>query len=165
MFDASLRASTRKTYKTGQKAYDRFILDLAQGVRFPFQHVTISDTKLNLAFYLANLLLRPTITSANTILGYESHVKSLFLEEGCGEHIYNTPFLRKVRRGARNTLPCRADRRGALLLPLLAEHTEFRQVGDKVQSLLRFGTIMGFMAMLRPHTFAQLTPNSFTIVT
>ena len=75
------------------------------------------------------------------------------------------PFLRKMRRGVRNTLPCRADRRGALLLPLLAEHEIFRREGDKIQDLLCFGTIIGFMAMLRPHTFNQLSPASFTIVT
>ena len=112
LFDASLRASTKRTYKTGQRAYDHFVRTLSQGVRFPFQNVPLSETELNLAFYMAHLLLRPTIKSAKTILGYETNVKSLFLEEGCGEHVYNTPFLRKIRRGVKNVLPGRADRRG-----------------------------------------------------
>ena len=165
LFHASLRESTRKSYKTGQRAYDRFILSLKQGDLFPFHSTVLSDTELNLAFYIAWLLLRPTITSASTILGYETHVKSLFLEEGCDESIFKTQFLRKVRRGVRNTLPMKADKRGALLLPLLAEHNAFVREGDDTSCILRFGTIMGFMAMLRPHTFEQLKPSSFTIVT
>ena len=92
-------------------------------------------------------------------------VPSLILEEGRGEHVYNTPFLRKIRRGVKNVLPGRADRRGALLLLLLVGHAAFCREKDQLGSLLSFGTIMGFMAMLRPHRFEQLNPASFTIVT
>ena len=165
MFEASLRESTRISYKTGQRSYDRFIVSLIRGVCFPFHRTVLSDTELKYAFYLAKLLLRLTITSANTILGYGTHLKSLLLKEGCGESVYNTPFLRKVRRGVRNTLPVRADKRGALLLPLLANREAFLPVGDATLCLLRFGTILGFMAMLRPPTFSQLKHPSFTIVT
>ena len=46
LFDASLRASTKRTYKTGQRAYDHFVRTLAQGVRLPFQNVPLSETEL-----------------------------------------------------------------------------------------------------------------------
>ena len=85
LYEASLREATRRTYKTGQRAYNRFITSLAHGVQFPFQRTTLTDTELNLAFYMADLLLKPKITSAGTILNYETHVKSLFIEEGCEE--------------------------------------------------------------------------------
>ena len=53
LYDASLRESTRKTYKTGQRAYDRFLATLNHGVRFPFLQTVITETELDLAFYLA----------------------------------------------------------------------------------------------------------------
>ena len=165
LYDASLRESTRNTYRVGQRAYDRFIATLDHGVRFPFLRNRISETELNLAFYIAYLLLRPTITSAKTVLGYETHVKSSFIEEGCGESIYKTPFLRKIRRGVRNTLPERADKRGALLLPLLTISMRSNRVDSNEYSLLHFATVIGFLGMLRPHTFAQLRPASLTLVT
>ena len=39
-----------------------------------------------------------------------------------------------------------------------------RQPQSNAQALLRFGTIIGFMAMLRPHAFKQFTPSSITMV-
>ena len=53
---------------------------------FPFQRRTLTETELNLAFFMAFLLLEPKITAASTILGYETHVKYMFKEEGCAEY-------------------------------------------------------------------------------
>ena len=165
LYDAALRESSRRTYGTGQRAYIRFISTLQDGVACPFQKRELSDTELNLAFFMAFLLLEPKITAAGTILGYESHVKYQFKEEGCEEYVYSTPFLKQVRKGIRNTLPGKADRRGALLLPLLTAEGYFNPPDSNELSLLRFATIIGFVGMLRPHTFRQLKPSSFTLVT
>ena len=73
LFDAALQPSSRRTYRTGQRAYDRFILSMHNGTYFPFQRRRLGETELNLAFYIAFLLLKPGITKANTILNYTSH--------------------------------------------------------------------------------------------
>ena len=117
LYDAALKESSRRTYRTGQRAYDKFITTMEFGVYYPFMPTTLTDTELNLAFYMASLLLKPSITTAGTILGYECHVKNAFRENGCTEYEYSTQFLKQIRRGIKNTLPAKADKRGALLLP------------------------------------------------
>ena len=92
---------------------------LRKGTHFPFRQMSLSHTELNIAFYMAFLLLEPRIRAARTILNYESHVKFKFKEEGCTEDMYDTQFLRNIRRGEKNTLPSKLDKRRALLLPLL----------------------------------------------
>lgn len=164
LYDASLRATSRYTYRTGQRAYDRFMANMANGRYFPFEPQALSETELNLAFFMAFLLLEPRIRAAGTILNYESHVKFRFKEEGCSEEMYDTQFLRNIRRGVKNTLPSKLDKRGALLLPLLIYNSDFQRSAMDENCLIRFATIIGFMGMLRPHTFAQLTPSSITLV-
>ena len=165
LYDAALRVSSRNTYRTGQRAYDRFMTRLTKGRYFPFEPLVLSETELNLAFFMAFLLLEPKIKAAGTILSYETHVKFSFNEQGCPEELYQTHFLKQVRRGVKNTLPSKLDKRGALLLPLLTYARSFKTGGTDADSILHFSTIIGFVGMLRPHTFAQLRPSSFTVVT
>jgi len=61
--------------------------------------------------------------------------------------------------------PERADKRGALLLPLLTTSLMANRVDSNEYCLLHFATVIGCLGMLRPHTFAQLKPGSFTMVT
>ena len=126
---------------------------LMKGALFPFARRELNGTELNLAFFMAFLLLEPKITSASTILGYVSHVNYQFKEEGCEECVYSTPFVKQIRKGIKNTLPEKADKRGALLLPLLTEKEGLHMEGSWESSLLRFATIIGFIGMLRPHVF------------
>ena len=83
LFDAALCPASQRTYKTGQRAYFRFLGSIYRGVRFPFERRVLSETELNLAFFMAFLILEPTINKASTILNYETHVKYLFRTEGC----------------------------------------------------------------------------------
>ena len=85
LFDAALKPSSRRTYKTGQRAYSRFLEALQDGIHFPFRPLALRHTELNLAFYIAFLLLEPTVRKAWSILNYETHVKSWFRSEGCPE--------------------------------------------------------------------------------
>ena len=165
LFYAALRTSSQRTYRTGQRAYDRFLRTIQGGRRFPFKRRYLLETELNLAFFMAFLLLEPSITKATTILGYETHVKYLFRTEGCPEELWKTPFLRQVRRGLKNTLPSSADGRKPLLLPLIMSRPHFLTVESSEQRLLRFATIFGFIGMLRPHSLESLGPGSFTVVT
>ena len=50
LYDASLKTSSKSTYKTGQRAYFRFIQELNNGIMFSFESRTLSETELNLAF-------------------------------------------------------------------------------------------------------------------
>ena len=86
LFDAALQPSSKKTYGTGQRAYMRFLDKLRGAPAFPFQRRTLGLTELTLAFFIAFLLLEPKINKATTILGYETHVKYRFKEEGCPEN-------------------------------------------------------------------------------
>ena len=84
LYDAALKESSKRTYKTGQRAYIRFTNMMSSAVApFPFQRQGLRKTELTIAFFMAHLLLRPTIKKASTILCYESHVKSWFRKEGC----------------------------------------------------------------------------------
>ena len=165
LYDAALQPSSRKAYRTGQRAYDRFVQSMRGGVYFPFQRRILGETELNLAFFIAFLVLEPRITKATTILGYTSHVKYVFREEGCPESEWKTPFLAQVRKGLRNTLPSQADMRQPLLLPSLITKPVFQLVRTTTERILRFATIMGFVGMLRPNAIRQFSPRSVTMVT
>ena len=76
LYDAALQDSSKKTYGTGQRAYFRFVQEIGRDEAYaPFVPKNLSQTELYLAFYLAFLILKPTITKATTILAYEGHVK------------------------------------------------------------------------------------------
>ena len=91
-------------------------------------------------------------------------MKFLFRAEGCPEDEYSTPFLRQIRTGIRKTLPSLPDDRRALLLPTMTQRPQFYQDDNPTNVLFPFATIIGFVGMLRPHTFEQLNPDSFTLV-
>ena len=87
LYDAALQESSRKTYQTGQRAFARFTKEIygqqETTAQLPFEHRNLGDVELHLAFFMAWLLIQPTITSASTILGYETHTKFMFRSEGC----------------------------------------------------------------------------------
>ena len=165
LFQAALRPSSQTTYKTGQRAYSRFLQSMQGGVYFPFKRRILPETELNLAFFMAFLLLEPSINKASTILNYETHVKYLFRAEGCPTEMWTTPFLRQIRKGLQNILPSHSDSRRPLLLPLIMSRPQFLTVVSDTQRLLRFATILGFIGMLRPHSIEALKPQAFSMVT
>ena len=165
LYDAALKDTSRKTYGTGQRHYFRF----AEEIKFPdalapFRSTHLSKTELSLSFYIAYLMLRPTITKASTIMGYVSHVKYYFRENGCQVEDYTTAFLKQIRRGLDNTYPRQADKRGCFFLPFYIGVEYFVRENGKSQLLIRLATVLGFIGMLRPHTFEQLQPSSFIFV-
>ena len=165
LYDASICVSSRKTYGTGQRAYFRFAEEInSREALLLFLPDSLSDTELHLAFYMAFLILKPTITKASTILGYENHVKYYFLENGCDPIDYNTSFLKQVRKGVKNIYPKLADKRVAFFLPRYIKSTHFTRPKSKAELLVRLATTLGFIGMLRPHTFTQLGPTSLSFV-
>ena len=94
LYDVALKTASRKTYNTGYRAYQRFATEINKPEAFqPFQQQTLEKTELYLAFYIAWLVLKPSISAASTILNYETHVKYFFREEGCDPEEYSTAFL------------------------------------------------------------------------
>ena len=85
LYDAALKDSSRRTYNTGQRAYFSFVLTALRNTAplYPFRRGTLNRTELYLAFFMASLVLKPSISSASTVLGYETHCKYLFRTEGC----------------------------------------------------------------------------------
>ena len=76
LYDSAIQDSTRNQYKTGQRAYIRFATGIdMKGALFPFPRKNLRHTELTLAFFMAYLVLKPTIKKASTILNYETHVK------------------------------------------------------------------------------------------
>ena len=130
----------------------------------PFRPRHLAKTELTLAFFMASLLLKPTINVGKTIRGYETHVKYWFRTEGCPKDAYATPFLSQIRTGISKTLPSCPDERAALLLPNLIDSNQFLRPRGRDDMLFRFATVIGFIGMLRPHTFDQLGPSSFVFV-
>ena len=124
----------------------------------------LSRTELYLAFYIAYLVLKPTIKKGSTILAYEGHVKYLFREQGCPADAYNTPFLGQLRKGVKNVFPAQADKREAFFLPLYYNRPLYLTPKSKTEHLARLATVLGFFGMLRPHTFSTLGPHSFVFI-
>ena len=76
LYDAALQESSHNQYRTGQRAYLRFVSGLlSSGYLLPFARTRLTKTELTLAFFIASLVIRPSITKAATILSYETHVK------------------------------------------------------------------------------------------
>ena len=138
IWEAALQESSRKTYGTGQRAYSRFMKTLRNGTHFPFKRLSLSQTELNIAFYIAFLLLEPRIKKASTIMNYASHVKSQFRSEGCPEEEQCTPFLGQIRKGIKNILPVSPDGRRPLLLPQVVHNEQFDNPANEDHRLLKF---------------------------
>ena len=76
LYESAIQESSRKQYGTGQRAYLRFVAGITTpGYLLPFHQRQLQRTELMLAFFMACLLLKPSITRATTILAYETHVK------------------------------------------------------------------------------------------
>ena len=165
LYDAALKDSSKRTYKTGQRAYLRFTEEVNKKEALaPFHPQSLNKTELYLAFYIAYLVLRPTIKKGSTILAYVGHVKYLFREQGCPPEAYGTPFLGQVHKGVKNVFPIQPDKREAFFLPLHFQHPNFAKAATKPDYLLRLATELEFFGMLRPHTFTTLGPQSCTFV-
>ena len=112
---------------------------------------------------MAHLVLKPSIKVGSTIAGYVVHVKYGFRAAGCEPSIYDTAFLRQVKKGVEKSFPSGPDKRQPFLLPQNTNQLAFLRP-TKYTILSKVATIPGFIAMLRPHTFSQLSPSSFTFV-
>ena len=76
LYDAAIQETSRAQYRTGQRAYLRFINKIPNhGCLLPFPRTRLQKTELVLAFFMASLVLKPSIKKATTILSYETHVK------------------------------------------------------------------------------------------
>ena len=154
LYDAALKESSKRSYGTGQRAFIAFVNSwlLPSAPLFPFVRQRLTLTELYLAFFMATLVLKPSISVASSILCYESYCKYLFRSKGCHPSAYDTAFLGQLRKGIRNTLPSLPDRRSAFILPRYINDPMFTHATSRKEILTRFLVIIGFVGMPRPHT-------------
>ena len=166
LYDAALAESSKKTYKSGQRAYSRFLTKLPIFHRqLPFLPCLLSELELRLAFFIADMVLDVPPKAASTMRGYMTHVKYQFREQGCDPDLFESAFLRQLLRGVDKSFPTDKDKRIAFLLPEYIGNPAFMCRSDREHRRLRLATILGFIGMLRPHTFNQIELDSLTIIT
>ena len=87
-----------------------------------------------------------------------------FREDGCDPGCYNTPFLNQVRCGVKNIFPQHPDARKPFLLPKYLTSSVYTAVSTRKGIVPRFAAILGFIGMLRPHTFTSLKASSLCFI-
>ena len=75
--------SSKRTYGTGQRAYLKFSSEFkSKTVLAPFVSQSLNNTELHLAFYMAFLILKPTITKSTTIIAMLDTLNTFFTNMG-----------------------------------------------------------------------------------
>ena len=120
------KASTTRTYKTGQRWWAKFTAAYPAIKTHPFTRLSVQEHELALAFFAAHLALQPTIERGTTVAAYLTHVRAEWRQAGCPEKRLKSPFVALVTRGIRRALPATPDSRHAFLLlscspPLISE--------------------------------------------
>ena len=93
---------------------------------------------------MESLLLKPSIKRASTILVYKTYVKRNYRKGGCHPYVYNTAFLKQVRKGLRKTLPSPRDFCFAFILPKYLHALIFQFTSTEASCFLHFATIIDF---------------------
>ena len=133
--------------------------------RLPFIPRRISELELSLAFFVADMVLDVPPKAASTMRGYLVHVKYHFRAAGCDPELFESVFLRQVLRGMDKSFPTDKDRRIAFLLPEYISNPVLQCNDRRATRMLRLATVLGFIGMLRPHTFNQIQLSTCTIIT
>ena len=94
-----------------------------------------------------------------------THVKFQFRKQGFDPDLFESVFFRQLLGGLDKSFPTDNDKRIALLLPEYIKNPVFMCRSDREYRRLRLATILGFIRMLRPHTFDQIRLESFTFIT
>ena len=110
------KASTTRTYKTGQRWWARFTAAYPAVRTYPFDQLSVQEHELALAFFAAHLALQPTIKCGTTVAAYLTHVRAEWRQAGCPEDRLSSPFVALVTRGIHRALPATPDSRHAFLL-------------------------------------------------
>ena len=96
-FQAALHLSSQKTYMTVLRAYTRFMNSLRGGVYLPFKRRILPETELQRVFFMALLLLKPTIMKASTILNHKTlwsiHFGLKDVLQSCARHRFCATFV------------------------------------------------------------------------
>ena len=165
LYESALAPSSRRTYRSGKRAYDRFIMKLPANIRrLPFIPRQLSELELSLAFFVADMVLDVPPKAASTMRGYLAHVKYHFRAAGCDPELFESVFLKQLLSGMDKSFPTDKDKRIAFLLPEYITNPVLECNNQGANRMLRLATVLGFIGMLRPHTFNQIQLASCTII-
>ena len=112
----SWKRSTTRSYGTGQRKWAAFTLRYPSVPYLPCPTIPIARHELALAYFAAHVALTPSITRGTTVASYLSHVRTLWRNAGCPEHLLDSVFVGRVMKGIRRALPAAPDSRHAFLL-------------------------------------------------
>ena len=159
------KASTTRTYSTGQRHWQQFTTKFPGISLFPHPRAALQEFELALAFFAAHLALQPTITRSTTVAAYLSHVRTLWQHNGCPKSCLSSKFVALVTRGIHRALPATPDDRSAFLLLDCRPPPDFLNPTTTLLFRLKFATILGFFGMLRFNVFSKIKPASIILVT
>ena len=158
------KASTTRTYKTGQRWWAKFTAAYPAIRIHPFTRLSVQEHELALAFFAAHLALQPTIERGTTVAAYLTHVRADWRQAGCPEDRLSSPFVALVTRGIRRALPATPDSRHAFLLLSCSPRPHFQNPQSLLSFQLKLATVLGFFGMLRISSFANIRPAEIILV-
>ena len=163
-YNNSWKGSTTRTYGTGQRKWAAFTLKFKSIPYLPCPITSLPEHDLALAYFAAHLALTPTITRGSTVASYLTHVRTLWRNAGCPEHLLNSEFVGRVMKGINRALPAVPDSRQAFLLLDCRPPLEFSDPLTPTQFKLKFATLLGFFGMLRIDIILNLKPSQIVLV-
>ena len=164
LYKAARADSTRKSYSVGQRHWATFHRLHPNIAFFPFESESPGPVALSLCFFVGYLALRPRIRRYTTVRSYLCHVRALWRDAGCPDHLLCSPLLKIVMRGVRRALPAPYDAREAFVLPHYTPPSYYLNPPSGRWLIFKAAVTLGFHAMLRYGAFCQLTPGSLTVV-
>ena len=164
LYCEALAPSSRKSYRSGEKHFQKFLAVYPSLSITPYQINIPSNLSLTLCFFSASLLQKDTIKSAASIRSYLGHVKNLLLQEGCHPEDFESETLSRVLNGVSKILPKLPDRRPPFLLPLHSIPLLYWYPSTPSLCAEFSAVILGFFAMLRFHVFAKLSIKNLVLV-
>ena len=164
MFRNATVKTSQNTSKSGISQFQRFARKCIGFDFSPLPQKLLSLKGLLLCFFSASLFMNPATLQHSTIRNYVCHVRTNWLTSGAPLTPFDKQIVTRVLRGVANLRPCRPDPRVAFLLPHLNPPLIFNCPLSIDHLLYKAATIYGFFGMLRFGTFANLTPQSITLV-
>ena len=156
--------TSTRSYLTGQRWWSSFAARFNAIAYLPYDPTPLANHELALAFFAAHLALTPSINKGTTVTAYLTHVRTLWRQSGCPEHVLESDFVAKVTKGICRVLPADPDVRQAFLLLDCRPPHHFIQPRTPIEFKLKLATILGFFGMLRVSAFAGLSPHRIILV-
>ena len=164
LYKEALATSSKKTYRTGEKHFQKFINRFPNMCPLPFPNKTPSTATLTLCFFSVFLFLKKSIKSAATVKSYVRHVKNYWIQMGCDPSCFESEELTRVLKGISRRRPPKRDDRPAFLLPHYQMPLILRHPTSDTQCVITAAVIFGIFGLLRFHVFKKLNLSTLVLV-